>query len=144
MISTRYVAIVAVFLHGLLCGNGNCCATTCSPKDDAAAVSQEPLCPCHSEKQDAETESDNFNGNGSNYDCDHQHHFCQCLQSAPLNTGTGFRVILTKTLFSLPVAFLSVTSVTPKQVPGHCTLETMCHSSALGVRLHLLLEHFLI
>ena len=144
MIITRYVAIVAVFLHGLLCGNGNCCAMTCSPKDDAAAISQELSCPCHSEKQDAETEGDNSNGNGSNHDCYHQHHFCPCLQSTPPNSSTGYRVILNQNLFSLPVTFLSATTPIPTPELNLQALASASDLSALRVRIHLLLEHFLI
>ena len=140
MFITRYVAIVAVFLHCLLCGGVNCCEMTCSPKNDAAAVSHESSCPCHSERQDVETEGKTPGDN----DCDHQHHFCRCLQSVPPNNGISFRAVLNQNQFALPVAFFSATSLIPTQVSGHRTLETVGDLSAFGVRLHLLLEHFLI
>ena len=131
-------------------------------------------CPCHPEKQNHATGHDHPNGDhpGSNHpgsdlpgsgsdipgsdlpdnktsgcddsrrDCDHPHHFCPCLQATPPNNGVAFRVILNPGLFALPVAFLAVTAPLPDW--NHSTRETTGDSSALGVRLHLLLEHFLI
>jgi len=149
---TRYIAIVAVFLHSLLCGNAYCCAMTCSTQDDAASVSHDspvPTCPCHSEKHNHETGQDNSDNNNScgtdsKHDCDHQHHFCQCLQSTVPNNGTGFRVVLNQNLFALPVDFLPAADTLLLPALNHRTSETTGDSSALGVRLHLLLEHFLI
>ena len=149
---TRHIAIIAVFMHSLLCGNAYCCAMTCSGRENVASVSHDsPLpvststCPCHSEKHEPETGQENPTGHtDSKHDCDHQHHFCQCLHSAVPNNGTGFRVVLNLDLFALPVAFLSATDTLPLSALDHRTSKTADVSSTLGVRLHLLLEHFLI
>lgn len=144
---TRYFAMIAVFMHSLLCGNVCCCALTCSTKDDAASVSHvftASACSCHSEKHDHEAGHINHGSSDPNHHCDHQHHFCQCLHSAIPNNGTDFRMVLNSNLFSLSFAFLSTTGVTPIPVLNLRTPETMDDSSAIVVRLHLLLEHFLI
>jgi len=146
---TRYIAIVAFFLHSLLCGSAYCCALTCSTVNVVASVSHDlpaSSCPCHSEQQNHDgTEKDITENQDSNHDSDHhQHHFCRCLQSVPPNNGISFRAVLNQNLFALPVAFLPATSLIPTQVSGHRILETVGDLSAFGVRLHLLLEHFLI
>ena len=151
---TRYIAIVAVFMHSLLCGNAYCCAMTCSTKDDAVLISHDShlhapasSCPCHSEKHESGQENpgnEKSSGMDSNHQCDHQHHFCQCLHSAIPNNGTDFRVILNPNLFALPVVFLSAIDAITIPVLNLHTAETFGDSSAIGVRLHLLLEHFLI
>ena len=147
---TRYVAIVAVFMHSLLCGNAYCCAMMCSVKDDETSVSHDvsrpvSTCPCHSEKQDHDTGHHDSGNTDSKHHCDHSHHFCQCLQSTVPNNGTDFRVVLSPNLFSLLVACSPTVAATfPTSGLNRCTLETMSDSSAPGVRLHLLLEHFLI
>ena len=139
MLMTRYIAIVAIFFHCLLCGNVNCCAMTCSADDTTS-------CPCHSGKHDAGIEDEKSGDDESdhNHHCDHQHHFCQCVQSPPPKSDTGFRMILSQNLQSHPTVFLPATSLTPSQVLFHRTSETVNDSSAPEVRLHLLLEHFLI
>jgi hypothetical protein len=103
-----------------------------------------PSCSCHSEKQDSEGEKPGSDESDYHHHCDHQHHFCQCVQAPPPDSDTGFRVILSQNLVSLPTVFLATTDLTPAQVLCHRTLETAGDSSAPGVRLHLLLEHFLI
>ena len=144
---TRYIAIVAFFLHSLLCGSMYCCVMPCSSENDVTSVSHDlPLssCPCHSEQQDHGPEN-TINNKDSNRDCGHhQHYFCQCLQAAPSNDGTGFRVVLNQNLFSLPVAFLSTTAPIPTPELNFQTSAMVGCLSAFGVRLHLLLEHFLI
>ena len=159
---TRFIAIFAVFSHNLLCGSLYCCALTCSPHEDGISVSHESrlpvsACSCHPEKQNHASGHENpgsdhhggdhhdnktLGSDDSKHDCDHRHHFCQCLQAAPPNQGIGVRVILNPGLFSLPVAFLAMT--TPSPDLNHRTPETTGNSSALGVRLHSLLEHWLI
>lgn|GEM_PF-6571965 len=144
---TRYVAIVAVSMHLLLCGNAYCCTKTCSVKDDAASVSLAlPLssCPCHSEKHGHGTDGKNFCRQNSDHNCGHQHHFCKCFQAAHPNSGTGFRVVLNQNLLSFSIPFLSATTLLPVHGLIHQASETVGNSSGLGVRLHLLLEHFLI
>ncbi|MCL2119727.1 MAG: hypothetical protein FWH27_15025 [Planctomycetaceae bacterium] len=143
----RYIAIVAVFLHCLLCGNVSCCAVTCSDKDDAALVTHHPLfsaCLCHSEKHDLAADDESTGCHDFDHHCGHQHHFCQCVQSIHPNSGTTFRVALTHNLFSLPVTPFTITSLSPSLESGFRVSETMRELSALGVRLHLLLEHLLI
>jgi hypothetical protein len=147
---TQHVAILAIFMHSLLCGNAYCCATTCSANIDAVSVSHDaplpvPTCPCHSEKQDSGTQGEKNVGKNSKHECDHQHHFCQCLQSAPSNNGTAFRVILNPGQLSLSAVFLSTSATEiPTSALNPRTSETVGGASAHGVRLHLLLEHFLI
>ena len=143
----RYVAVIVVFSHGLLCGNVSCCAVTCLDKDDATSVTHDslfPACPCHSEKHDLATDGENAGCHDFDHHCGHQHHFCQCVQSIHPNSGTTFRVALTHNLFSLPVTPFTITSLSPSLESGFRVSETMRELSALGVRLHLLLEHLLI
>jgi len=144
---TRHITILTFFLHGFLCGGTYCCALTCSAENDVASVSHDlPVssCPCHSEQQDHGTEN-NINNKDSNRDCDHhRHHFCQCLQAAPSNNGTGFRVVLNQNLYSLPVAFLSTTAPIPTSGINNQISETVDGLTVPGVRLHLFLERFLI
>jgi len=147
---TRSIAIVAVFMHSLLCGNVDCCALTYHAQDDGVSVSRDfpssapvPVCPCHSKQQDHEAGHENFGCHDSDHQCDHQH-FCQCLHATVPNSGTGFRMVLNPNPFSLPAAYLTTTATLPLPALNHCTSETMGDSSAHGLRLHLLLEHFLI
>ena len=66
------------------------------------------------------------------------------MHSTVPNNGTGFRVVVNQNLFALPIVFLSATAATPLLALNPHTPETTGESSALGVRQHLLLEHFLI
>jgi hypothetical protein len=147
---TRYVAIITISMHSLLCGGVFCCAATCSVDVVTASVSHDnlpshaPTCPCHSEKQDSPLENEKADCDNSKYVCEHQHHFCQCLQSVTPNNGSAFRVILNQNIHSLPDAFLSTTATIPITALNPRTPETVGDWSAHGVRLHLLLEHFLI
>jgi hypothetical protein len=143
---TRYVAMTAIFLHSLLCGNMVCCATLCAANDVAASVSHDfslPSCPCHSEKQDAPLESEQVGCDNSKHVCDYPYHFCQCLQSVTPNNGSALRILLSQSIHPLPDVFLSTTVVFPTTAINPGTPETVGDWSAHGVRLHLLLEHFL-
>ena len=146
-LTTRYIAVFAVFMHSLLCGNVFCCAMTGSGHDDVVLVSHDlppASCPCNSEKQDMDTEGNNSGGNESGHDCGHQYHFCQCVQSPPPNTETDVRVVLIQNQLSQPIATHSATPFDLAQETGLHVPETACATSASEVRLHLLLEHFLL
>ena len=151
--ATRYIAVIVFFLHSLLCGNAYCCEMPCFVQDDAASVSHDPpifSCPCHSEQQGHGTEKDGTEkdvakNKDSSHDCDHhQHHFCQCLQPVTPNNATDYRVILNQNLFSLSIAFFPIAApISTPELNLH-TSATAGDLPAFGVRLHLLLEHFLI
>jgi len=157
---SRYAVIVAVFMHYLLCGNVPCCAKTCPYQDVEPSVSLHlpPSCPCHSEKWNINrninanwnvstnwninTAGDDLEWPTSDHDCGHHLHFCQCLQSVSPNNGPASREVSSKNPPSLPIAYLTLAS--PSTDLKHRAPKRIGVSSAPGVRLHLLLEHFLI
>ena len=145
---TRYVAIVAVFMHGLLCGHVSCCTISVT-HDDIASVLHDhssPACYCHSDETDHDDDGDISFGctESSHHHCKHRHHSCPCVQSTTPNSGNGFRMVLNQNPYFLYVAFLPATTWNPSLVPDQCASKMGQETSAPEVRLHLLLEHFLI
>jgi hypothetical protein len=133
----RYIIIIAVLSHGLLCGNAYCCAIVFSAKNVATSL-------LHDDTREASISRYSPLTTHNSHQCNHSYHFCHCVQSPVPNGKTDFRVDLHKNLFPFPAANLSPVATTiPVPDLNLFTLETVGDSFILGVRLHLLLEHLL-
>jgi hypothetical protein len=117
---------------------------TCLPQSGAASIFADCSFTLHGFcSEDHECDGKNPEHLESNHDCEHQLDPCQCLQSVIPNNRTGVRVILNQNAGSLFFAFSSTPWI--QIYDSSCrTLEMAYCFPAPKVRLHLLLEHFLI